>query len=57
MSKLPNWFPGSSVPESLTYIPTPADEESVEATFSDNEESESDNAWSDNSDSDENDKD
>ena len=35
----PNWFPGSSIPESLTCIPTPVDEESgVEATSSDNEE-------------------
>ena len=51
----PNWFPGISVPESLTCIPTPADKDSVEATSSDNEESESGNAWSDNSDdSDEN---
>ena len=46
-----DWFPGSSVPESLR----PADEakDSVEATSSDDEEPESDNTWSDNSDSNE----
>ncbi len=43
----PDWFPGSSVPETLTC--TPADEDGV-ATSSDGEESESDNAWSDDSD-------
>ena len=52
----PDWFQGSSVPESLTSAPTsPADADSAEATSSDEEESESDEAWSDNCDSDEND--
>ena len=46
---------GFSVPESFTCIPTPADKDNVEATSSDNEESESGNAWSDNSDSDDSD--
>ena len=50
----PDWFPGSSVPETLTY--TPADEDGVGATSSDDEESESENTWSDDSDdSDDND--
>lgn len=52
----PEWFPGSSVPESLT---TPAEEDSAEATTDldeeSDEESESDDAWSDNSDSDDTD--
>ena len=52
----PDWFQGSSVPESLTSAPTsPAGAYSAEATSSDEEESESDEAWSDNCDSDEND--
>lgn len=48
-----NYFePGSSVPESLR----PADEaKDMQATSSDDEEPESDNAWSDNSDSDDSD--
>ena len=42
----PDWFRGSSVPESLISAPTsPADADSAEATSSDKEESESDEAW------------
>ncbi len=55
----PDWFPGSSVPESLTSTSTEDneasssdDEDSVETTSSDNEESDT---WSDDSDSDDSD--
>ena len=52
----PDWFQRSSVPESFTSAPTsPADADSVEATSSDEEESELDEAWRDNNDGDQND--
>ena len=48
----PDWFQGSSVPESLTSEPTSlADANSAEATSSDEEES--DEAWSDSDENDE----
>ena len=50
----PDWFQGSSVPESLTSEPTSlADANSGEATSSDEEESELDEAWSDSDENDE----
>ena len=50
----PDWFQGSSVPESLTSeLTSLADANSAEATSSDEEESESDEAWSDSDENDE----